>query len=387
MKSPNKTRTNKTKSSSKSKAALLKVSMIHKKTSNLRHFRLVEHKHTGKLIHHSHTSHLSLVLILAIVGVLMFINNDIVKAESSSGSVTIGALVKGPAPSVGAVITSPLDGAKIVDVDTIDISGTCAPTTFVVVKNGTLAAGSTVCNDAGVFGVTIQVNLGENILSAMNYDNYNQPGPETLAITVNIESATEEPEIITPINPITPENPSIIPGVPEQLDSCNDYQVGALPTSSEPHVSVVCIPRIFGPGITQVMGVLAWGGTPPYAISVEWGDEKIDNTLLSIMSPGYKVVPFKYNIPGVYNIELKMTDHVGEESIVQTAVQVSGTVVTQPSNTVKDKTNKTWLLQPAPIYLLAVAITVGFWIGDIFDRRFGAGNARHHYKTTTKKFA
>ncbi len=33
-----------------------------------------------------------------------------------------------------------------------------------------------------------------------------------------------------------------------------------------------------------------------------------------------------------------------------------------------------------PLYLIAVAITLGFWGGDIFDRHFGA-----RYKNTSKR--
>lgn len=32
-----------------------------------------------------------------------------------------------------------------------------------------------------------------------------------------------------------------------------------------------------------------------------------------------------------------------------------------------------WFNTPVPFYLLAVAITLGFWGGDLFDRKFGSG--------------
>jgi hypothetical protein len=372
MKSQDKTKTiNRVKSSAKIKASLPKVFVAHDKNSKLRHFRLVEHKHTGRLIHHRHTSHLSLAAILAIIGLLFYTNNGIVNAETATGSVSVGVVVTGPPPTVGAEITSHAENAVLIDAKTIDLQGVCAANTFVVVKDIDSIVGSTMCTDEGTFAITVQVHMGANVFSVMNYDNYNQPGPISPGITIIVKNADKIIPEISPVYPVLPDNPSIIPGVPLEPTTCNDYKVGYLPVSDEPHVSVVCVPRIFGPGISQVMGLLTWGGTPPYAVSINWGDDLIDDTLLSVATNGYRTVPFRYTVSGVYKISLKLTDSVGEEAVVQTAVQVSGAVASPVSNTVEEIISKTGLIAPVPVYLLAVSVTAGFWIGDIFNSKFG----------------
>lgn len=389
MKSQNKIKiTSKRNIKPKTKAKLVSsaISLICKETSKLRHFKIVEHKHTGKLIHHKHTSHLSLAVMLAMVGMFMYTNNNIAKAETVSGSVSIGVVVTGPPPTVGAVITSPVDGSKLIDVKTIEVVGTCAADTFVVVKNTGIVVGSTMCSSLGSFNITIQSNMGANILSVINYDNYNQPGPETVAITVsNVLKSTDIAVPVIPKNPVTPDNPSIIPGLPLEPTSCIDYKAGELPVSDEPHVSVVCIPRIFGPGISQVMGLLVWGGKSPYAVSVNWGDDATENTLISIAAPGYTTIPFRYTVSKVYKIALKLKDNAGSESITQTAVQVSGSITTPVQSNSVDKTSGAWVIQPVPMYMLAVSITFGFWVGDIFDQKFGYRAPK--YNKRTKKSA
>ena len=150
-----------------------------------KHLRLVEHKHTGKLIHHRNTSHLSLAIILFLLGLFLFItSNNTVKAQFSSGDVKVGLIVPGPAPKVGATIISPVDGTKITNKNTSEVSGTCEAGTFVVVKDNGSLVGSTSCTSAGIFILQIQLWSGNNTLSALNYDNLNQSGPETKSVNI-----------------------------------------------------------------------------------------------------------------------------------------------------------------------------------------------------------
>jgi hypothetical protein len=38
--------------------------------------------------------------------------------------------------------------------------------------------------------------------------------------------------------------------------------------------------------------------------------------------------------------------------------------------------NITWFMSPVPLYITAFALTLGFWIGDLFHYRFGI--SRYH---------
>ncbi len=359
-----------------------KVVLVNAKKAGLRHFRLVDHKHTGKLIHHRHTSHLALAVILVLVGFLLLFSENAVHAVTSDGTVSVNAIVNGPAPTIGAVITSPVEGQTLTDKDIIEVNGTCAVGTFVVVKDNDSIAGSTNCTTAGTFNLMIQIQLGANVLSALNYDDINQSGPATPVINITAKSTT----ISTPVQnqpqkkPVLPDNPSVIPDVQPDLGDCSSFKPINIPVTTEPHIAVVCLPRLFFPGIQQVMGILTWGGTPPYAVNINWGDGSED-TLLSIPTAGYRTVTFQYAFSDAYRIEFRLTDKNDKTAYVQTTAQVSGSVKKPTTSIVSNIVNTPWFKTPVPLYLTAVAITLGFWGGDIFDRKFGAGR----YKVSKRR--
>jgi hypothetical protein len=356
-----------------------RAKLVFSKHPVLKYLRVIEHKHTGKLVHHRNTSHAVLMIMLVFVGFFLYISTSLANADSN-GSVSVGLTVEGPAPTAGAVITSPADGTKLTDQTLVDISGTCLANMFVVVQNNGTLVGSTMCSADGTFNLQIQLQVGDNVLSALNYDNLNQPGPITSSVTIIVKQ-TKKSQISTgngkkDVEPVLPTNPSIIPGINSDLSNCDNYKVGNLPTSSEPHVAVVCVPRIFGSKIQQMIGILVWGGLSPYAISINWGNNS-DSTLLSLPSPGYKKVTFSYAIPGVYKITIRLKDAANKEAVVQTAVQVTGETKT-PIVTVTNDTFgiSSWFKTPVPMYIAAVGVTLGFWVGDIFTRRFVT--LKHH---------
>jgi hypothetical protein len=369
-----------------------KVVPIKAKLPGVRHFRLVAHRHTGKLIHHRHTSHLALFVILLIVGFFIYAGGGFALAtpDPTSGSVTVGAIVAVPPPSTGAVITSPVNGYTVNSQVIINVSGTCVVDTFVVIQDNNVTAGSAACTSAGIFSLQIQLEFGDNVLTALNYDNLNQAGPSTPSVLVTVtkpvvdnsaSTPTSTAETIDVVASVIPDNPSIIAGVPStaSYSSCEDYVPGDLPTGGPLHVSIVCVPRLFMPELRQVMGVIVWGGTPPYALYVNFGDNSDDTpTLISLPGPGYKKIEFSYAVPSTYKIKFKLTDQTSQTAVVQTAVQVNGeTEPTSASTALKNFANqifggKPWYESPVPFYLLAIAITLGFWGGDIFDRKYGA---------------
>lgn len=355
-------------------------------------FKIAEHKHTGKLIHHKHTSHLALLLVLIITGVCLYFNKSAALAQASS-SVSVSVIVPGPAPTQGAVVDYPKDGTVFKE-GIIKVRGTCQPNTYVVIKSNNTSIGSTVCSSSGSFELKVQLLSGENNLTALNYDNLNQPGPTTLIVRVTYDqpkkqnnnnsnntttsgSGSISQTVIDP--PITPSNPSVIPGINSTIAACKDYDTSNLPTGGDPHISVVCVPRLFEPNIEQVLGVIVWGGNPPYAVSVNWGDGS-DETLISLKTQSYKKETFSYKNAGNFNITFKLKDSNGDMAIAQTAVQVNGSSVetsaTLPiSALASELVSTSWLKTPVPFYILAVAVTLGFWGGDIFDQKFG----KHKY--------
>lgn len=352
------------------------ISLVHAKRPILRHFRLVEHKHTGKLIHLKHTSHLALMGILILVGFFLFISDNVVNAVTQSGDVTISVVVPGPPPTIGATITSPLDGDKIFDQTFLDVSGTCQPSTFVTVYDNDQIVGSDICTNAGIFGLQVQIEMGKNVLTAMDFDNINQPGPVTSSVTIisaKKDHVIPEKTVVptSPVKePILPINPSIIPGVPSVVSSCDKskFNTGTLPSGGDIHVAVVCIPRLFGPKVQQVLGILVWGGTPPYVINIDWGDG-LGFTAIDIPTAGYYTESFNYAFPGIYRVEFLVKDKNGVSAKVQSSVQVNGVIPTTSTVTKDDSPLMSWLRTPVSLYIMAITITLGFWGGNIFIRR------------------
>ncbi len=353
------------------------------KRPGLRHFRLVEHKHTGKLIHHRHTSHLSLAFMLLLVGVFMYVSAGfaLVRAQQTAGSVSVGVVVPGPAPVVGATIIGPKDGTTLTNQTTLEVTGTCAPGTFVVVLSNDQLVGSGVCTAAGIFIIQVQLQTGDNVLRALNYDNLNQAGPNTPFVGVTVTGIIEQGHSTTPQLPIQLAiNPSIVPGLTLEQPSCGNEKTQDLPVGGALRIAVTCVPRFVQVNTQYALGLIAWGGVPPYALDISWGHNQ-DETLLSLATPGARTVRFSHSNAGAYTITLHLKDKDGKSAVVQTAVQVIGSTTSPIASLANDVLYTSWLKTPVPLYLVSVALTLGFWGGDIFDRNFGA----HAYRRSPKK--
>jgi hypothetical protein len=380
------------------KTLLASAKLVYAKTPVIRHLRLIEPKHTGKLIGHRHTSHVTLMLILVTVGIFLYGSQGISSAARivGGGSVTVGVVVPGPPPTVGAIITVPDNGTTINSISTIQVSGTCANNSFVVVYDNKSLAGSTSCTTNGNFSLIIQLLDGDNSLTALDFDNLNQSGPVTPSVLVKVKApsdiiTTTEPSTSTASTtstttveapmPVLPINPSIISGVTADMSTCSDYMPPTyLKTGGEPHVEFVCVPRLINPLTDKDVGLLVWGGTPPYAISLSWGaDDK--NTIISMPSPGYKTVNVKYDVAGFFSVAANMVDAKAHTTVANASIQVNGAPTTQNTATSVVNNIKTSITDSTvPLYILAVAITLGFWGGDVFDRFYGA-----RYKNTNKR--
>lgn len=377
MKSPQKTKNIRTKRVSATKKSKRPLKLVHAKHPVLRHFRFLEHKHTGKLVKVGHTSHIALVGVLVIVGFFLAITQNFTSA--TGGTVTVGLTVQGPAPLSGAVITSPGDGFELTNINPSQVSGTCVPESFVVVYNDGVLAGSTICSASGEFNIAVQFHEGENVLSARNFDNLNQAGPDTPQITVIFSSDVPAPEVT---QPILPENPAVIPGVTTGPTQCEEYkQSDALPTGGQPRVAVVCVPRTVESNTEHKIGVLVWGGQPPYALNFNWGSG--ESTLISMDAPGYRAIKVQYASSGVYKINIQVTDKGTKAASGQSAIQVTSKDEQTLTQVLNDILDTSWFETPVPLYIIAVALTLGFWGGDIFQRRFGFSKRSHHTKRKT----
>ncbi len=340
----------------------------------------------------------------------MYLTQDIVSAnaQAQNGTVSVGLVVPGPPPVSGASITAPQDGS-LLQSDYVDVSGTCQPATFVVLYRSGQLVGSAICTNEGQFMTNIHLLRGGNDISAKNFDNLNQPGPSTPSITIYYIEKTQS-VVLLPVVEL-PASPVMIPGASSSVSlcssqapnnsknvilssivaicsntatpvTCDDYKNTStdLPEGGELSVSVVCTPRYGVPNKTISMGILVWGGQPPYALSVNWGDIEKD-TLVSISSPGYVVVNGAYARTGNFAVGIIVSDKNNKNVRTVTTLEVSGDNKSESFiQYINNGINSSWFDTPVPLYMTALVVTLGFWGGDIFDRYLGASKS-HSRKT------
>src|SRR5882757_4742169 len=121
--------------------------------SNKAHSRLHPHKHTGKLLHHRHTSYRALAVLLLLTGGILVRTEWSMRQVAAADSLFVFATVPAPIPTMGPVILVPTDGSLTHDPN-ITVSGTCEAmtpaTTIAIYSNGTLL-GSAPCAPDGTF--------------------------------------------------------------------------------------------------------------------------------------------------------------------------------------------------------------------------------------------
>src|SRR5439155_24019 len=91
----------------------------------------------------------------------------------------------------------------------------------------------------------------------------------------------------------------------QYIDSktCEGYiYSGKLPITSDMRISIICISGAVDIPGDPTIGILVWGGKPPYALSIDWGDGS-DPILKSVDKAGYFTVQRDYTKPGSYTVK------------------------------------------------------------------------------------
>ena len=245
-------------------------------------------------------------------------------AATRSGSAGLQGTVPANPPSQAPVITSPRPGQSFSSVP-ITVSGLCTSNLLVeVFKNGVFA-GSAECTN-GSFSLSIDLFRGQNDLIARMYDDLDQAGPDSATVSVTF----------------------------------ND----SLP-STGPRISITSAYAKRG---AQPNQILTWpitisGGTPPYALSIDWGD-KTPADLISLKGPGNVSVSHTYTQSGIFNVTMKASDNTGAQAFL-TVVGIANGTIQQPAKAgnganVTVQTRVLWL----PIIILFVMLGIAFWLGQ-----------------------
>ena len=273
-----------------------------------------------------------IILLIFIPGMALAANlPPIPSSETSNGSVGLVGIIPSPPPTQAATIVTPVNGASFTTLP-INVNGLCPKSLLIKLFSNNVFVGSTVCSN-GSYSIPIDLFSGQNDLVARDYDSLDQAGPDSNTVSVTFSDA-------------------LLANFSSIVNLTSNYaRRGADPNQ-----------------------VLDWpfiltGGTGPYAISIDWGDNSpID--LISTQFAGTIDTSHIYKISGTYTITVKATDKNNSQAFLQVVGVANGAVTNlnssqSQSNSVvyTQKTQIIWW----PVLLMFPLILAAFWIGGKYQ--------------------
>lgn len=243
------------------------------------------------------------------------------------GSYGLAATKTQDPPTTAPTITTPGNGASFGN-SPITISGICTTDLLVQVYNNGVMAGSEMCVNNS-FSFQVSLFAGANELTAIMYDNLEQPGPTSNIVTVNYTDSN-------------------ITAFGQLITLTSSYGRRSAPAGSE----------------------LTWplqltGGTGPYAFSISWGDGS-KAELKSQSLAGLVTIAHTYEKAGIYTINITVTDVNGVSAFLQLTAVSSGKVdPTATGSTDGDSatgTTRTEILW-IPAVVALVFLFPAYWLG------------------------
>lgn len=253
--------------------------------------------------------------------------NPIPTPPPQPGSFGIEATKKQPPPKVGATITTPGSGSSF-STSPITVNGICPNGLLVEIYDNGVMVGSVMCNN-GSFSLQVSLFAGVNELTAIVYDELNQPGPKSNIVTVTY----------------------------------TDTRFSAFGAQ-------VTLTSSYGRRSAAAGAELGWpfqlsGGTGPYAFNVDWGDGP-PQQLKSQSLAGVVAVSHTYKKAGIYNVNVRATDVNGVTAYLQVVALASGKVdaasgADKDSGGASTKPEIMWL----PTIVSTVLLIPAFWLGRL----------------------
>ena len=310
-----------------------------------KHKQLVKYKlgrrgHSGRLRPHEYTSYLPLGLMLLVVGVVL-LGATVFAATPYTGpeasSVALNGTMPAPPPKTAATIVSPANGQHF-STSPISVAGSCPANTLVEIFKNDIFAGSTPCSNSGDYSFQIDLLLGQNTLIARVYDALNQPGPDSAPVTVFYDALPVQSAGVTPLNF----------GGSQLLLSTNAVYRGVFPDHQ------------------LSMPIQILGGTPPYALNIQWGDNS--NSVISRSDNLTFNATHTYHRPGTYPVVMQATDAQGRVAFLTVTVIVNGQPSGAAAGTSGGSGSTSTLIVKVlilwPLYLCAVVAVTSFWLGE-----------------------
>lgn len=245
------------------------------------------------------------------------------------GSAGLQGTVPTPPPDKAATIVIPKNGQTFSQ-NPIQVSGLCTTDLLVKLFSNNVFVGSALCVN-GSYSLQADLFEGRNELIARIFDALDQPGPDSNVVTVTYRN---DQFGNTGIRPLT--------------------------------LSSIYARRGANPGAELTWPIIISGGTPPYAISVDWGDGK-PVSLQSVSFAGSFNIKHVYDTAGTYVITIKATDKNGMTAFLQLVGQANGAVGQGQEDgddgLVATVTQIIWI--PAAISIPLIIST--FWLGRRYE--------------------
>lgn len=247
--------------------------------------------------------------------------------DPKPGSYGLEATKTQPPPTQGARISSPSSGQAFSD-SPITVEGICPNDLLVEIHDNGVMVGAVMCKN-GQFSVQVSLFVGQNELSAMVYDNTDQPGPASNIVTVTYNS-----------------------------------------TSFSAFGELVRLTSAYSRRAESINRQLTWpvqltGGTGPYALTIDWGDGTTAD-LKSQATSGAFDISHTYKRAGIYNVNVKVVDKNGVSAFLQLIAVANGEAV--PQNTSQNSGSSAavaanqkvmWI----PIAFLGLLLPTSYWLG------------------------
>lgn len=215
-----------------------------------------------------------------------------------NGSTGLVATIPSPPPSQAATIAVPSAGQTFTNIP-ITVSGICPNNLLIKILANNVFVGSAPCIN-GSYSLKIDLFNGRNDIVAQDYDNLGQAGPASNPVTVYFQGS----QFIKTGSQIT--------------ITSNYAELGA------------------NPGQELDWPIVISGGTPPYAISTDWGDGQ-PSTLQSSAYAGQITIKHTYASSGIYQVTVTATDSNGATGFLQ-LVGVGNGQITASSKTTSNTT-------------------------------------------------
>ncbi len=241
-----------------------------------------------------------------------------------SNSAGVEGVVRGNPPSQAASITFPSNNQSFTSLP-IKVGGSCQTGLLVKVFSNGVFVGSAQCINSS-YSLSIDLFSGQNQLVAKVFDALDQQGPDSASVLVNYTVA----------------------GYNQAAPSLT--------------LSSIYAKRGANPGQELVWPIILSGGSPPYAISVDWGDGK--NSLVSQSFAGNFDIKHTYNGPGVYSVIIKATDKDGNTAFLQLVGVGNGALSQDLGQTTGAKETVRVVYIWWPIIVAGLMILVSFWLGS-----------------------